>query len=70
MKNLKKLSRKQLKTVKGGDDEDKFYGGGCHCHGCAPSTNLPNGLPPIDIDANGSADCWSKCDRYRDQCKL
>ena len=68
MRNLKNLSRKQLKTGNGGNGEDKFLGGGCHCHRCSPTPTLPTGLPPIDIDADNAAQCWSKCDRYRDQC--
>lgn len=34
MKNLKKLSREQLKFVGGGDDIDRrLPEAGCHCHG-------------------------------------
>ncbi|MDQ0595398.1 hypothetical protein QFZ37_003767 [Chryseobacterium ginsenosidimutans] len=70
MKNLKKLSREQLKTVSGGAGDDKFYGGGggCHCHGCGPSKSYPDGFPPKDFDANSSTDCWAQCDRYRSSC--
>ncbi|WP_157450667.1 bacteriocin-like protein [Chryseobacterium sp. CCH4-E10] len=64
MTNLKKLSRQQLMTLTGGFSADN----GCHCHGCAPSPNLPNGLPPIDIPADSPQQCWSKCDSYRKQC--
>jgi hypothetical protein len=62
MKNLKKLSREQLKAVSGGGDS------GCHCHGCSPSPGLPTGLPPADFEADGATQCWAKCDSYRQLC--
>ncbi|WP_446681778.1 bacteriocin-like protein [Chryseobacterium taichungense] len=72
MKNRKKLSRDQLRTINGGDETDKLYGGGeagCHCHGCAPSPSQPTGLPPADFYTPGSAQqCWTRCDSYRANC--
>ncbi|BEV06153.1 bacteriocin-like protein [Chryseobacterium gambrini] len=62
MKNLKKISREQLKSVHGGLLAPDA---GCHCHGAPPSPQHPTGLPPIDIPADGPQDCWAKCDRYR-----
>ncbi len=71
MKNLKKLTREQLRTVSGGDDYGKYLGdANCHCHGCKPNDNLPNGLPPSDTTATSPSDCWVKCDRYRSQCEI
>jgi hypothetical protein len=76
MKNLKKLSRHQLRHVNGGDEYNgesgKIYGGGggCHCHGCGPSPSFPTGFPPRDFDANSPTECWAACDRYRSSCGL
>ncbi|WP_312902734.1 bacteriocin-like protein [Chryseobacterium taichungense] len=62
MKNQKKLTRDQLRTISGGDETDKLYGGGnCHCHGLPPSQKLPNGLPPIDIYSDSPQQCYNAC---------
>jgi hypothetical protein len=70
MKNLKKLSRKQLKTVSGGDTGDRYANdASCHCHGCGPSVGEPNGLPPADYyQPNSPQECWKACDDYRENC--
>lgn len=53
MKNLKEISRSELRTVKGGSE--------FNCH-CAPAGS---GKPPRDFIANDATDCFKKCDEYR-----
>lgn len=53
MKNLKKISRNELRTVKGGVESN------CHC---SPSGS---GKPAIDIIADNATDCFNKCNDYR-----
>ena len=66
MKNQKKLSREQLRTISGGEETDKLYGAGnCHCHGLPPSPTYPNGLPAIDVYADSPQQCFRTCDEYR-----
>ncbi|WP_449384736.1 bacteriocin-like protein [Chryseobacterium populi] len=60
MKNLKKLTRIDLKSITGG----LFRENNCHCHGSTPSS--PNqGLPPIDIPSDSAAQCFNTCACYR-----
>ncbi|WP_185116291.1 bacteriocin-like protein [Chryseobacterium sp. Leaf201] len=60
MKNLKKLNRNDLKSVTGG----KMAENNCHCHG-STSSSPKQGLPPIDIPADSSAQCFNTCSCYR-----
>lgn len=55
MKNLKQISKQELKNVFGGT------GPQANCH-CSPSGS---GKPPIDIIADNAVDCFNKCDEYR-----
>ncbi|WP_410493149.1 MULTISPECIES: bacteriocin-like protein [Chryseobacterium] len=53
MKNLKQISRRELKTVKGGTE--------FNCH-CAPAGS---GKPPLDTIAPDAETCFNICDNYR-----
>ncbi|WP_423775171.1 bacteriocin-like protein [Chryseobacterium cucumeris] len=55
MKNLKKLSRIELRTLKGGLEPN------CHC---SPSGS---GLPPIDTIADNAEACFNICRCYRNE---
>lgn len=51
--NLRKISRNELRTVKGGLENN------CHC---SPGDS---GKPPRDSYALDSASCFASCERYR-----
>lgn len=53
MKNLKKISRSELSTVKGGVE--------ANCH-CSPAGS---GKPARDFIADNAQQCFSMCDAYR-----
>ncbi|MBP1166817.1 MULTISPECIES: bacteriocin-like protein [unclassified Chryseobacterium] len=55
MKNLRQVSKEQLKKVFGGT------GPQANCH-CSPSGS---GKPAIDIIADNAVDCFNKCEEYR-----
>ncbi|WP_449389513.1 bacteriocin-like protein [Chryseobacterium soli] len=53
MKNLRKISRSELKSVKGGAE--------LNCH-CSPGDS---GLPPIDTISPDAETCFKTCVCYR-----
>lgn len=53
MKNLKSISRKEMKVVMGGIESN------CHC---SPGDS---GKPAIDTIADNAEACFAACERYR-----
>ncbi len=55
MKNLKQISKDQLKNIFGG----KLPEPNCHC------SSSGSGKPAIDIYADNAVHCFQLCDDYR-----
>ncbi|WP_160318005.1 hypothetical protein [Chryseobacterium sp. ERMR1:04] len=53
MKNLKSISRNEMKSVKGGAESNCY---------CAP---MGSGKPPLNTIAPNADACFDACERYR-----
>ncbi|HFK5566367.1 TPA: hypothetical protein ACG0AB_001857 [Elizabethkingia anophelis] len=61
MKNLKKITRNELKSVIGGQPGMVELGGGGHIYGCPKYMHMEESVAYCDPEVNPSDDCKPKC---------